>query len=538
MSFTDSTTDRADGLEGLAAAGVPQPYGRPQDFRVEAVVPGTAASVAPPASAATMGLPQSTADAVVFCREAWRNNAGKAILLGLLIVAATAAVILFAPKKYRSEAQLFVRPGRESVTLDPTATTGETLAVSATRESEINSVLEILSSQANLDAVVLRLGPEVVLGSEPLPEDAAMLASLGSPHVSFKPTGRVSAEHRKALTALKESVGLDAVRRSNVIEASCVASDPELAQTLLTTFLDAAIERHMRASRSSGTIDFFEAQAASVNTEYQTLSAELADLKSRIGVSSLEERAKTLQAQYANLEADVATTEAELAEARASVAGLAEAMSEIEPTVLTSTTTGQPEDARGVAERQRSLLRIEREKLLANYRETHPKVVEIDSQLKEIEALLAADPGKGQELVATNPAWLALETDRVQAKAEIAALTGKLAAQEDALDAVRRRLSDLNRSEGEIAGLEEQVTVLRETAGDYAEKLQQARIDRALEDERLSNITITQPPTFEEKAVWPQRRILAVAGAFLAVAAGLSLMLGRELWTRVRPQPV
>ena len=51
------------------------------------------------------------------------------------------------PEIYRSDAKLMVRIGRESVTLDPTATTGQVIAVGPSRESEINSEMEILKSR-------------------------------------------------------------------------------------------------------------------------------------------------------------------------------------------------------------------------------------------------------------------------------------------------------------------------------------------------------------------------------------------------------
>src|SRR5580698_9202926 len=69
----------------------------------------------------------------------WRHK-GKGTLWFIVVVAATAAVILYWPRSYRSEAMLFVRLGRESVSLDPTATMGQTIAVSESRENEINSI--------------------------------------------------------------------------------------------------------------------------------------------------------------------------------------------------------------------------------------------------------------------------------------------------------------------------------------------------------------------------------------------------------------
>ena len=470
--------------------------------------------------------------AVGFLRDAWRHHGLSALLVAGVVIAGTAAFLLLAPKKYRSDAQVLVRPGRESVTLDPTAATGDMIAVSATRENEINSVLEVLSSRANLDAVVHRLGPEVVLGKAPLPEDAMLLAGDDGRHVTFKPATQQTPSHTLAVKGLARNLSMDAVRRSSVINASVVASSPELAQTMLAAYLDVAIERHMRASRSSGTLQFFQEQTAAVNEEYQQVSDRLSDLKSRIGVSSLEDRRKTLQERFAALETAIATTKAELAEAEASVNGLSGILEELTPTVLTSTTTGQPEDSRGVAEKTRSLLKIERKKYLARYTAAHPKVQEIDEQLAEIDRIVRADNGDGQKVESQNPAWLKLETDRATAKAAVISLTGKLTAQERQLDVARERLGELNDAEPEIAGLEEQIRVLRGTAGDYTKKLEQARIDRALEEERLSNIAITQPPTYEAKAVSPQRRIVGAAGLLLAFGLGLTLMLGREYWDR------
>src|SRR5688500_7839770 len=56
-----------------------------------------------------------------------------AIFAGILLLVALA--VQLAPKTYRSEAKLFVRVGRESVTLDPTATTGQMISVYESREN-------------------------------------------------------------------------------------------------------------------------------------------------------------------------------------------------------------------------------------------------------------------------------------------------------------------------------------------------------------------------------------------------------------------
>ena len=63
----------------------------------------------------------------------------------LIILAIGAIVYVFAPRIYRSEACIFLRLGRESVGLDPTATTGQTLALQqADRKDEVKSAIEVM----------------------------------------------------------------------------------------------------------------------------------------------------------------------------------------------------------------------------------------------------------------------------------------------------------------------------------------------------------------------------------------------------------
>src|SRR3954469_20065641 len=83
-----------------------------------------------------------------------------AILLGGL-------VFVFAPRTYRSEARIFLRLGRESVGLDPTASTGQTLALQqADRKDEVKSAIEILDSPGIIGQAVDKLGADVVLGRD------------------------------------------------------------------------------------------------------------------------------------------------------------------------------------------------------------------------------------------------------------------------------------------------------------------------------------------------------------------------------------
>ena len=113
----------------------------------------------------------------------------KAIGCCLLVVGSVVIVTALLQPRFRSEAMLFVRLGRENVALDPTASMGSGLvvAIPQAREEEINSVVEILKSQALVEKIVDQVGPGTILGDEQADATTAPVAqeatnSSSSPH--------------------------------------------------------------------------------------------------------------------------------------------------------------------------------------------------------------------------------------------------------------------------------------------------------------------------------------------------------------------
>ena len=83
------------------------------------------------------------------------------LVTGLMLLLSAAAVLIF-PKKYESEAKLFVRLGRGSAAMDP-ATFGQTISIQESRESEMNSIVDMLQSRGLAERVVDEVGVEAVL---------------------------------------------------------------------------------------------------------------------------------------------------------------------------------------------------------------------------------------------------------------------------------------------------------------------------------------------------------------------------------------
>src|SRR5262245_44320794 len=83
-------------------------------------------------------------------------------VMGLALLA-----IAFYPRSYVSESKLVIRIGRESVGLDPTATTGDTVMLQKTQDEEVNSAVNIFMGREVLERAVEKVGADRILSNSP-----------------------------------------------------------------------------------------------------------------------------------------------------------------------------------------------------------------------------------------------------------------------------------------------------------------------------------------------------------------------------------
>lgn len=222
-------------------------------------------------------------------RAPW-NHRYKALVAFLVPVAFAAYALNYLPKSYRSDAMIFVRLGRESVSLDPTANTGSTIPVLESRENEVNSIRDMLYSSGLLEKVADRIGPDVVLGNAPLGEIPETFPDPPEEDSTDSP-------RQQAVKFLSEKVSVISSRKSSVLVATCEAASPELAQTILEVYLDAYKKMHSLAHQTPKSNQFFADQAILLQTQWQEAMARLSAAKEKAGVVSVEGMQENLKSQ-------------------------------------------------------------------------------------------------------------------------------------------------------------------------------------------------------------------------------------------------
>ena len=443
------------------------------------------------------------------------------ITMGLVVIG-----LLVCPRKYISETRLFVRVGRESIGLDPTATTGQTLPVNDPRENEITSVLDILESRVVLERVVDRLGPSLILDG--IPGDDTRPIAAADQSAPSRADGS-SLKREKAIVHLSREIETIHTKKSNVIGVGYRDRSPELAQQVLRTFVEEFQAVHIGASRTHQSSAFFEGQANLLRGRFEIASKELNLAKDKINAVSVQQRRVSLQNHLSTIETAMLTSQADLDATDASVRGLDETLARLPKTTLTQEVTGFPDGALGSTRKRLYELELHEQELLSRYTEIHPLVVAVRRQASQARRILdakAASPS--QATSATNPVYQQLRLKQLEQQSASVALRARISSLRGKLTDVQEQVKSLNASETEIAQLQTRVDLLLDKYNAYSEKLEQARIDQALEDELISNINVVQPPTFVTQPVSPRKALVLVLGFLFATTGAISLAFFTE----------
>ncbi len=451
-------------------------------------------------------------EAYTLAREAVERNWKKGLVAFAAMAVIALAGTLVMPRTYVSEARLFVRFGRENQ-VDPTASGGQMVSLYESRESEINSLIEILKSRAVLDRVVEELG----LGSgEERSEVRGQRSEVGTRSVPF-----TSKAHQLAVKKLAKDMTIAAPRKSNIITVSCKAKSPELAQKIVAKLVEVYQEEHVRVHRSPGTFAFFAEQEKESLSAWEKAADELRETKNRLGIVTIEGRRKHLDDTIADIHSKRLANASQRKANAATIESIEAQIANLPATLITQETTAASAAADGMRQTLYNLEAQEQD-LAAKMQDSHPRLTAIRKQLTELRDILDDQPEKNVNATeAINPSRQSLEltllTERSQADALAAAERALIAQQEQ----LRGEMMELNAQSLTIDELTQRVALSETNHKEYAQRLEQARINRTLDDERISSLSLVQPASYVASASGPGRSVVLALGLFVALGAGV-----------------
>jgi uncharacterized protein involved in exopolysaccharide biosynthesis len=380
----------------------------------------------------------------------------------------------FFSARYESHFKVLLRRGR----FDPIVSSQPPSAMDFTHpditEEELNSEVELLRDEDLLKQVVIMAG----------------LIPASTPNLER------SAEAEHAVRKLARHLDVGALKKSNLIQVSYKDTDPERAARILAALSTLYVQRHTNLQRPPGEIQFFDQQAAEYENRLHRSEAELVHFTRVRGVASaVLERDIALQ-KLGEADAAYRQIDQERVESERRVASLGEQLKSFPSRSVTL--KHWADNPQALEKMKTHLLEflLKRTELLSRYEPSYRLVQEVEQEIAETRAQISAEALNPVRDETTdkdpNYEWARMEIEKAQVQGD-----GLRARQSDAAAQVAslRQVAQQMQSDS----VDQQDLILAAKADEdnyllYLRKREEARIGDALDERRILNVAIVEPP--------------------------------------------
>jgi uncharacterized protein involved in exopolysaccharide biosynthesis len=414
----------------------------------------------------TLFTPRDLA-ATLFRRPRLVSSSFIVLLLGSIL-------IVFFSARYESHFKVLLRRGR----LDPMASSLPSSVMDFTHpeitEEELNSEVELLRDHDLLTRAV----------------EIAALIPAATPDVER------AAEVEHTVRKVERRLEIEALKKSNMVEVSYKDNSPERAARVLTALSEAYMQKHTSLQRPGGEIQFFD----KLTTEYenrlhQSETALMRFTQVRGVVSAALQRDIALQ-KLGEADANYRQIDLDRAEAERRLTSLAEQLRSFPSRSVTLNRWADNAEALEKMKTHLLELQFKRTELLTRFEPSYRLVREVELEINQAGAAIASEslaPVR-DETTDKNPnyEWARMEMERDQvlrdglkarqshAGAQVVSL--RTFAQQMQADSIAQQ--DLFRD----AKVDEDNYLL------YLRKREDARVGDALDQHRILNVAIVEPP--------------------------------------------
>ena len=196
---------------------------------------------------------------------------------------------------------------------------------------------------------------------------------------------------------------------------------------------------------------------------------------------------------------------------------------------MTQKTTGFPNYGADAMREELFKLHLEELRLLTNFNEESRMAEAVHQEIVEAQAILDKEEATRTQVTrGLSKTHEQLQLAFLNEQATLSSLQAKVEAQKKEFADARTQLKTLNDAEVKMTRLTREVSIQEANYRKYSENLEQARIDHALETDRISNISVVQAATFPIKAVRPRKLLNLALGLFLGIFGAIGLAFFSE----------
>jgi len=442
----------------------------------------------------------------------------RAFLISL--IGALVAVWLFGIQ-YQSEFEVLVKHDRVEPVVTPDQNPRPSVGGdSNTTTLAINTEQELLQSQDLLTKVV----------------DACPVLVYGRPHfwtpathaIKNRIPGYWEARRGEAIQKLAKALMITPITNSSIIQVDYSSGDPLLSWCVTESLTHSYMAKHMEVNRPPTKLfDFFAQQTEQYRKHLQDSELRLLVFarKEEIATAALQRDLAVQQAS--TFLANLRTTEAQIALTKERIRQLGEKQSQTQPRLTTHETISDNGALLANLKTELNNLEVQRTGLLNKYVPSYRLVSDVEKKIAQTKSAIAAQE-KAQlhsDTTDLNPVYSWADLELAKARTELPSLEAERAANSRNLAAYRREAVAMA-----VGNITEQ-DLMREVKADesnylvYLAKREQARISDMLDERRVVDVALAEPPTLPLYPTVSPLLLVVVSfllAGFISIGVGLT----------------
>jgi uncharacterized protein involved in exopolysaccharide biosynthesis len=421
----------------------------------------------------------------------------------LTSLVATGVFTALTPAKYESRMKFLIKNNRVETRVSTGKGEQVVMDNPEVSESEITSEIELLKSRDLLIEVVRQ----------------TRLAIPKDPFIGVQDSDTETAVYK-----LEKELILAPVKRANLIEVSYSSTSPETAASVLSKLGELYLDKHLKLHRPPGTSDFFRAQAEEYEKGLKDAETRFSNFEQEKDAVEIAKQKELILAKVVESKAKLQDLDGKIAQNEKRIGALESQLAGMDKRVATQSRVLPNQYS---VERLNTMLvelKNRRIQLTAKFQPDDRIVREVDDQISETtEALEKAKGSTAVEHASDiNPLRQPLENELANVKVDQA---GDLALRKNLQGQVQEYQTKLTSLAGATAlhnELDRNIKQADATYQLYARKHEESQIEDALDEKKITNISIAEAPVVSRTANNGNQILVAVVG----LLSGLLLAFG------------
>lgn len=454
----------------------------------------------------------------------------KLIIFSFLGVLLGTALALWLPaKQYETRMKFLVRRERVDPVVTVEANSMPRFGLDVTEE-QLRSEVELLKSRDLLEKAAVASG---VIQSDNEPRWASVFPII---RADTADSGEQETNNRgdlqQAVRDLEERLRVEPLGKTNLIVVTYNSPDPQQGARLLNNLAELYVEKHLAVHRAGGTFDFFQQETDRYRQGLSRIEARLADFSRAEEVVSAPLEKELVIRKFSESDNKLRETQAAISETEERIRSIE---GQLASTSDRLTTQVRSLDNHELLQNLKSTLlnlQLKRTGLLRRYAPSYPAVMEVNEQIAQTHAAIAA-AGKSplqEETSDRNPLHEMLNAELSKSRAELAALKARAVAAANDVRGYRQYAQRLDQKQMLQQDLLRTARAEEENYLLYSRKREEARIADALDQKRILNVSLVEAATVSSLSSSSPTGSILLLGLLLATLISIGLALAADYW--------